>query len=195
MDVRHWMVMLGVVALTACGTVGSGDVVTEDRAVGSFDSLDISEGIEVELTVDPGAAPSVVLHFDDNLLDQVVTELRGDTLVIEFEGMLSIVGGDRWVEVVADSLESIEVSGGSDLRGSGTVEGYALRVSGGSDVDLGDLEARSVEIDVSGGSDVQVYASDSIEGEASGGSDVMVLGDPARSRVDTSGGSDVDFDN
>lgn len=195
MDVRHWMVMLGVVALTACGTVGSGDVVTEDRAVGSFDSLDISEGIEVELTVDPGAAPSVVLHFDDNLLDQVVTELRGDTLVIEFEGMLSIVGGDRWVEVVADSLESIEVSGGSDLRGSGTVDGYELRVSGGSDVDLGDLEARSVDIDVSGGSDVRVYASDSIEGEASGGSDVMVLGDPARSRVDTSGGSDVDFDN
>ncbi len=195
MDVRHWVAMLGLIALTACGTVGSGDVVTEDRTVGSFDSLDISEGIEVELTVDPGASPSVVLHFDDNLLDQVVTELRGDTLVIEFEGMLSIVGGDRWVEVVADSIESIEVSGGSDLRGSGTVDGYELRVSGGSDVDLGDLEARSVEIDVSGGSDVRVYASESIEGEASGGSDVMVLGDPDRSRVDTSGGSDVDFDN
>ncbi len=195
MDVRHWMVVIGLLALSACGTVGSGDLSADERSVGSFNSLEVGDGINVDLTIDPAAASSVTVNYDDNLLDQVVTEVRGETLVIEFEGMVTILGGDRSVDVVVDSLERIEVSGGSDLQGSGTVDRYELRASGGSDVDLGDLEARSVEIDVSGGSDVRVYASESIEGEASGGSDVLVLGDPDRSRVDTSGGSDVDFDN
>ena len=45
-----------------------------------------------------------------------------------------------------------------------------------------------------GGADVEVFATASVEGEASGGSNVRVVGDPDRSRIDTSGGADVDYD-
>ncbi len=47
-----------------------------------------------------------------------------------------------------------------------------------------------MEIDVSGGSDVQVFATDSITGKASGGSDVEVFGRPV-SNVDESGDAEV----
>ena len=104
-------VTLGLMVV-ACGTVGSGDLVTESRSVGSFDGLDVSEGINVNLLVDPGAVPSVSVTFDDNLLSKLVTEVRGGTLVIEFDGSVSILGSGRFVDVTVDSLDSIEVSGG-----------------------------------------------------------------------------------
>ena len=181
-------------ASTACGTVGSGDVVSEDRNVGSFESLDISAGVNVELVVDPGADTAVSVSVDYNLLEQLVTEVRGSTLVIEFEGQVTMVVGDHLVQVTVGSLDAIDISGGADLTASGTTDGYRLDASGGADADLSDLEARDVEVDVSGGADVRVFATDSVEGKASGGANVTVVGDPDRSRIETSGGSDVDYD-
>ena len=96
--------------------------------------------------------------------------------------------------VVVDSIERIDISGGADLEGSGNVAGYSLSASGGADADLADLIAVDVDVDVSGGADARIFASGSVEGDASGGADLTVLGDPAQSRVDTSGGADVDFE-
>ena len=188
-----WIAFLSLV-VSGCGTVGSGDVVTENRPVGAFDSLEISEGINVELLVDPGATPSVSVMFDDNLQGKVLTEVRGSTLVIEFDGSVSIVGSGRLVRVVVDALDSIEISGGANLDGTGTATSYRLSASGGANADLARLETGSVEVDVSGGADVRVYASESVEGEASGGANVTVVGDPDQARIDTSGGADVNFE-
>lgn len=187
-------VTLGLMVV-ACGTVGSGDLVTESRSVGSFDGLDVSEGINVNLLVDPGAVPSVSVTFDDNLLSKLVTEVRGGTLVIEFDGSVSILGSGRFVDVTVDSLDSIEVSGGADLNGFGTATDYRLSASGGADVDLAGLEAANVEVDISGGANARVFASVSVVGEASGGAALTVSGDPDQSGIDTSGGANVDFEN
>ena len=187
-------VTLGLMVV-ACGTVGSGDLVTESRSVGSFDGLDVSEGINVNLLVDPGAVPSVSVTFDDNLLSKLVTEVRGGTLVIEFDGSVSILGSGRFVDVTVDSLDSIEVSGGADLNGSGTATDYRLSASGGADVDLAGLDAANVEVDISGGANARVFASVSVVGEASGGAALTVSGDPDQSGIDTSGGANVDFEN
>ncbi len=187
-------VTLGLMVV-ACGTVGSGDLVTESRSVGSFDGLDVSEGINVNLLVDPGAVPSVSVTFDDNLLSKLVTEVRGGTLVIEFDGSVSILGSGRFVDVTVDSLDSIEVSGGADLNGFGTATDYRLSASGGADVDLAGLDATNVEVDISGGANARVFASVSVVGEASGGAALTVSGDPDQSGIDTSGGANVDFEN
>ncbi|HSR43934.1 MAG TPA: DUF2807 domain-containing protein [Acidimicrobiia bacterium] len=187
-------VTLGLMVV-ACGTVGSGDLVTESRSVGSFDGLDVSEGINVNLLVDPGAVPSVSVTFDDNLLSKLVTEVRGGTLVIEFDGSVSILGSGRFVDVTVDSLDSIEVSGGADLNGFGTATDYRLSASGGADVDLAGLDAANVEVDISGGANARVFASVSVVGEASGGAALTVSGDPDQSGIDTSGGANVDFEN
>lgn len=69
-----------------------------------------------------------------------------------------------------------------------------LDASGGSDVDLSDLEVTSMIVSVSGGSDATVNVTDQIEGSASGGADLTILGDPATQRVEVSGGSEVSND-
>ena len=182
-----------VLATTACGGRGSGDLVTEDRNVAAFSAVEVGGGINLELEVVPGGEQQVTVTFDDNLLDRVTTEVRGSTLVIGLDGTFTIFGSGRFVSVTTPSLERLTASGGTDVNGSGQIEDYALEASGGTDVNLVDLQAANVDIEVSGGADVSLTATASITGSVSGGADVTVHGDPPNARVDTSGGADVDF--
>jgi len=188
---RGAFVALVALVATACGTSGSGDVVTEFRDIGAFAAIDVGSGIAVELTVDSGAAPAVSVTFDDNLVDRLVTSVEGSTLVIEFDGSFRTSGSGPMVAVTAVRIESLEASGGSSVTGTGAVDAYRVRASGGSSVNLRDLDAATVEVDASGGSRVVVFAAASVSGEASGGSSVDVYGTPASSSVAESGGAEV----
>jgi hypothetical protein len=180
---------MSALVLSAC-TTGSGDIVAEDRTVDDFDRIEISSAVTVELVVEPGAETTVSVTYDDNLLDRVETEVRSATLFISVDGNIS-VGGGRFVSVTVDSLEAIEVSGAVDLKGSGELDTYDLTVSGASDVDLRDLTANDVVIDVDGASEVSIWASQSVTGDVSGASDVTVHGDPGTVNVETSGVSEL----
>lgn len=186
--------ILAVSLVVASCNVGSGEIVGETRDVGSFTSIEVSGAVDVVLVVEPGADVEVVVNYDDNLLDQIVTRVEGDTLLVATEGNVSTFGGGRFVSVTTDHLEGISVSGASDLDGSGELVGYQLDVEGASDVNLRELTAEIVELDVSGASDVRVYASTSVDGEVSGASDVRIYGDPDTVQVDSSGASDVNIE-
>jgi hypothetical protein len=115
--------------------------------------------------------------------------------VIEFSGSITSFGGrGRAVYVVADSIERIEVSGGANLSASGAIGRYELEASGGANVDLSGLEATSVDVQISGGANAEVLATDQIEGDASGGANLTVVGSPESVAIDTSGGANVDVD-
>ncbi|MFQ5966544.1 MAG: GIN domain-containing protein [Acidimicrobiia bacterium] len=191
------LVLMALMTFAGCdvpGVEGSGNLVTERREVGSFIGIEVRGGANVELEVDPGLSQSVSVTYDDNLLDNIVTRLEGNTLIVDTEGSFRTTGGTRrFVTVTTDHIEAITTSGGADVTGQGVTESYRLEASGGSDVDLLDLRASSVEIDTSGGTDVLVFASESITGEASGGSDVSVFGSPATFSVSSSGGADVNL--
>lgn len=194
---HHYIQPIALVAVAlvfaACGAVGSGDIITETRQVGDFDRIEISGGIDVDLHVDPAAEQEIIVTFDDNLMDRIITRVTGSTLMIGFESGVQFTGGGRFVAVIANDLEALEVSGGSDVNGSGAVDFYLLEASGGSDAELRDLIAEDVDVDASGGANVDIYASSTVEGDASGGSDVTVHGDPETVIIDTSGGADVNI--
>ncbi len=174
------------------GVEGSGNLVTENRDVGPFTRIDVRGGANVELTVDPSLSQSVSVTYDDNVIQFIVTEVDGNTLVIDTKGSFRTTGGLRRVVVVeTDDVEVITARGGADVTGNGITHSYRLRASDSSDVDLLDLHASSVEIDASGGTDVWVFASQSITGEASGGADVEVFGSPPNVTVSESGAADV----
>lgn len=192
------LVPLVLVTLTACGFYGvdgvrgSGNLVTETREVGPFTRIDVRGGANVELTVDPNLSQSVSVTYDDNVIRFIVTEVDGNTLVIDTRGSFSTTGGPRRVvTVLTDDIDVIVTRDGADVTGSGVTDSYRLLASDGSDVDLRDLQASSVEIDASGGTDVVVFASESITGVASGAADVEVFGSPANVIISESGAADV----
>ena len=183
--------VVAAVLIAACGPIGSGDLVSEDREVGEFEGIQVSGGIDLVLTVDPAADVSVTVVYDDNLLERIETEVEGTTLVIRSRGSYSVSGPGRHVEVTTPALEELAASGGSDVDGSGTLDMLVIAASGGSDLDLSDLVAGSVSVNASGGSDVTVNVTEEVVGSASGGSNLTILGDPTSQRVDVSGGADV----
>jgi hypothetical protein len=184
-------VPLLLLLLSACGSTGSGNVVTQTRDVGSFSSIDVGGGVHVELAVDSAATESVSVTYDDNLQDHVVTRVDGNTLIVTLQNVDGSIGSGRVVKVTMPTLEEFTSSGGSHITGTGSADAYKFAASGGSHPDLGELQASSVEIDCSGGAHCQVFASESLTGVAEGGAQVTVLGNPGTQSVEKSGGADV----
>jgi hypothetical protein len=183
--------LLLLTAIAAACTTGSGDLVTETRDVGEFDRIDVSGGLEVDLSIEAGSTAQVTTHFDDNLQDKIRTEVVDGTLIIEPDGSFTVTGSGRMVEVEVASLTALTASGGSIVRGAGSVDQFAVQAGGGSRVDLSDLVVQGMTVDVSAGANVDVTAESSIEGEVSGGASLTVSGDPATRNLDVSGGGSV----
>ena len=191
------LLLVFLATLAAChgvgGTKGSGNLITETREVGSFTRIDVRGGANVELTVDPSLSQSVSVTYDDNIIEFIVTEVDGGTLVIDTRGSFSITtnGLRRLVTVATGDIDEITTRDGADVIGNGVTESYRLRASDGSDVDLFELHASSVEVDASGGTDIWVFASESITVEASGAADVEVSGSPANVYISESGAAEI----
>ncbi|HEY6628432.1 MAG TPA: DUF2807 domain-containing protein [Acidimicrobiia bacterium] len=190
---RWWVAAAGLsMTLAACGPSGSGNVVSDQRDVGVFDSIEVSGGIALRLNVDPSATVSVTVNYDDNIIDLIVTEVDGTTLQIESKGTYNTIGGeDRYVEVTVPTLLGLTASGGADVIGQGALDVLDVNASGGANVDLALLPVGDVTLEASGGANIVVNVTDAITGTASGGADVSVQGDPPLQNIDVSGGADL----
>lgn len=178
--------------MTACGTAGSGEVVTEQRPAGPFTAIEVSDALVLHVTVDGGADPAIEVTFDDNLIDAIATRIEGDTLIVEAAENYSVAGSGRRVVVTVPQLDRIAASGAADIVASGESARLEVEAGGASDVDLAELRTEEVQLDVSGASDVIVQASAVARGRASGASSVSVLGDPPIIDIETSGASSVE---
>lgn len=182
--------------LLTTGEQGSGNLVTESREIVSFSAIELSGAMNLKLVVDGDEAQSVAVTYDDNIIDRVSTQVRGDTLVIELEGSVNLTGGaERHVAITMPELVALEASGATTIDGIGMTGAYTLDVSGASKALLRDLTASDVAVDVSGASTVELYATGTVSGSISGASNLDVYGEPGSVLVDSSGASDLDIKN
>ncbi len=183
--------------VAACGDTtidASGDIRSESREVDAFDRIDAGQGVTVRLVVDPSAEPAITVNYDENVIDEIFTRVEGDTLRVRLDASVSFSGGgERYVEVITDGLTKLDVTNGANLSASGTASlaALALEASGGANVDLAALTVDSVDVDLSGGTNVTIRVGGSIEGSASGGANLTILGDPPQVDVETSGGASI----
>jgi hypothetical protein len=104
---------------------------------------------------------------------------------------LDLSGGSELNGNVTATKASFSLSGGSGVELMGAVSSARLGGSGGSRFDLGDFDARDVDVDLSGGSNVTVRVTGELSGVLSGGSQVRYIGEPKMGRISKSGGADV----
>ncbi len=102
-------------------------------------------------------------------------------------------GSDVRVRGLDANHLSVSGSGGARVQLSGAADDVRLRISGGTRVRAASLSARAVDLRGSGGASAEIRASGEVRGSLSGGSTLHLVG-RASSRVSTSGGSSVDFD-
>jgi hypothetical protein len=186
---------------------GSGNVASERREVGEFSKLDVSHVFQVEVTAQSDFG--VEVEADDNLLQFITTEVRGDTLHIDLDQRVKTSNGMK-IRISAPDIERIQASGASrvnvsnlknselavDTSGaskinvSGETETLTVDVSGASQIDLGNLAAASANVDASGASFVNVNVTNELIADASGASRISYSGSPSV-RKTTSGASSV----
>ncbi|MFP2910931.1 head GIN domain-containing protein [Pyxidicoccus sp. 3LFB2] len=145
---------------------GSGRLIEEERPVADFVKLEVEDGIEARVRVEPGQPAKLRVTGDDNLVELVRTEgFGGNRLRVSFR---EHAVGD-WdshnplrVELTVPRLESVVRSGGGTMDVAGTVdaESFEVDVSGGSRLRVSGLDTARLEVEMSGGSQVI------LEGEA-----------------------------
>lgn len=182
-----------ILALTAggCAAMGSGDIVAEAREVGSFDRIEVSSGISVEITVDPAAPAGVTSIYDDNLQDKIITEVNGDTLLIEVRGNVIAPGSGRMVEVAMPALVGLLADGGASVHGVGAADELELRAEGGASIDLAEMVVQNMDIAMDGGSKATVNPLLEVTGRVTGGATLTLTNSPASRDLDVSGGGKV----
>jgi len=151
------------------GLAGSGRLVDKEYELADFSRVDVGFGFHLTLTQD--AAYRTTITVDDNLVDYLLVEKRGDSLYIGLKN-----GAYRNVTLRADvtvpALRGLSLSGGTQATMSGfrSADDFTLDASGGSSL-TGDIDAGNVTITASGGSRVTLRgAGQALRIDASGGS-------------------------
>jgi hypothetical protein len=108
------------------------------------------------------------------------------------------VAASGGTEINVTGVDSKELeaaaSGGSELKLKGRTGELDVQGSGGSIIEARQLQAESLKVLASGGTRVEASPERSLQGSLSGGSTVKALKKPASVQVNTSGGSQVEYE-
>jgi hypothetical protein len=192
-------------ALTSCVGIDAGPTTTEARDVGAFSRLKAED--EVDVNVRAGETRRVRVRAGEKVIDDIRTEVRGDTLYVSYDGP-GVRNGRLLVEVDVPKVDAVDITGAADVRvvgltgavldvrvtgaGDVTAEGRVQRLSldigGAGDADLAALEARDARVELTGSGDADVRASELLDAEVSGAGDLTYRGNAElRDRVSGAG--------
>ena len=120
----------------------------------------VSLGISGTLTVKQGSSYSIVLEGDEDDLDKIEVEVKGDRLVIKTRNNSWSRMGKITGTVVMPTIESLSVSGSGTLKSDGTLNtgDLSLAVSGSGDMEVA-ISAEDVKMSVSGSGDIEASGS------------------------------------
>lgn len=188
------LLLISLTCLSLHSCVFSGDFgpkVEERRNVGNFSALKVTSGID--LTLVQGNRVEVIIITSEDMLEHVNAEVVNDELRLSVDGSWFNRTGVE-ARITVTTLESIDVSAGSDVESENLLRFGDIRIeaSSGSDLKL-NMEASEVELRTSSGSDASLTGSARrLYAKASSGSDINASDFEVENAVlELSSGSDV----
>ncbi|HCX98958.1 MAG TPA: DUF2807 domain-containing protein [Bacteroidales bacterium] len=152
----------------------------EERDVKNFTAIQLSISADVYLTQANGY--SFTIEGDKSSLDRVITEVRGNTLVIKTERINQrFLKSNIKIHITMPDIEGLAISGSGDIKAVTPLvtRDLTLRVSGSGDISIPDLTLKSLYAAVSGSGDITIsgqgVASDA-NVKISGSGDVILKG-------------------
>jgi hypothetical protein len=118
-----------IVTLSSCDMFGgkrvsgNGKIITQDRKVSSFSSIEASGSLKVHIRQD--SSSSVRIETDENLMEYVEVHTEGNTLVIkEKDGFNLDPSKELIVYTSAPVYRSVDVSGSGGIISDNIISGY-----------------------------------------------------------------------
>lgn len=132
---------------------GSGNLVTETREVRGFNKVRLDGAGRLLIT--QGATESLEIEAEDNILENLTAEVRGDTLILGFQNqfwrktVIPTMGITYTMTVV--ELTEITFNGAGELK-MPTLDTSALGlvINGAGRIDLDELTAETLNVQISG---------------------------------------------
>ncbi len=137
-------------------TVGSGDVITEERSVSDINAVDIS--CSGTLYIEMGEEEELRVEAEDNIIDSFETKIEDGTLKIKRKSgvMLSLTKPVTFYLTVTE-LDSIKSSGSADIKAPDiSVERFDINMSGSGNLDVKGLAIEELGVKISGSGKVTI---------------------------------------
>ncbi|RXQ96127.1 DUF2807 domain-containing protein [Ancylomarina salipaludis] len=153
------------------GEKGNGNVVKQDREIGHFSAISAGTGLDVFVV--QGDKEAITVEADENLQDNIITEVRGDKLVVKVEDRIRRATAMS-VYITLVDVNEIHISSGCDFKTKSTIntKNLDIEVSSGADAKL-DIHADQLSCSVSSGADADLWGTANyFYGKASSGSDL-----------------------
>ena len=164
---------LPLVLLSCQIETGSGNLVKENRNVGNFTGIDVAGSFDVEVL--QGSSSAVVVEADDNLINDVETELDGSTLKIRLRNHKSLRNPTLRVFVTAPNIDEIIASASANVESKCIIKNedeIKTHASSASEIKL-NVDAPTIELEASSGSQLNITGrTRNLVANASSGSDV-----------------------
>jgi hypothetical protein len=174
-----FIISLLIIVFSSCGYFtgerinGNGNIVTQSRAAGDFNAIEVSGAIKVYVRQE--SSPSIKVETDENIQGLIITEVRGNVLHIRQEEGFNLHATTIKVYVAAASYNRLEASGACNI--------YTESLISGTD---------KVRVGLSGASDaVLEINAPAIEAELSGAGSLTMKGETKDLSIDGSGSSEI----
>ncbi|HSB94649.1 MAG TPA: head GIN domain-containing protein [Flavitalea sp.] len=178
-----YLVLVSLMLFTGCRFLGgkkvrgNGNVVTQERSVGSFRGIRSSGSFDVVIA--NGPAQSVRIEAEDNLQEYIEAVVEGDVLSIRTrEGFRLSPKKDLKIFVTSSSLNEVKVSGSGDITSEGTISvsnPMKFEINGSGDIKV-NVDAPEVEAEISGSGDMHLEGNvKSFRSEINGNGDIKAM--------------------
>lgn len=129
---------------------GSGNLVTEQRAVSGFDRIEF--GGVGKMSIRQGDVESLTIEADDNLIDHIATRVVADRLIIDMEKNVNFGGMTRInYDLVVKDLSRLTLSGFGDIdMDELETDSLTVMLSGSGNLTLADLQADRLDVTITG---------------------------------------------
>ena len=157
---------------------GNGNYVTVERSVGDYDEVAVAGFFDVELVA--GEEGELKVYGEENLLEHIITEVKGDRLKIKTEKGYNLKpsswkkGKGIKITVPIKDIDAVYLSGSGDVYGDVTINSdvFDTSVSGSGDITL-KVKASKVEASVAGSGDLRLSGTtDEFDAKVAGSGDI-----------------------
>jgi hypothetical protein len=190
------MIALLAWATTGCIVEGNEDPATELRTVPDFQRVDVRDGIDMFVGIDPTQSDwvDVKVTAESNLLERIETDVLNDVLIVDVTlgveahlpmeveaevDVLTRAEASDGSDVIVDGLDwewfEMDADDGGSVTATGVVDELHIRADDGGQCDAEILTADTVFVDIDEGGEAWVCATDVVMGRVNNGGELVVF--------------------